>query len=991
MITAVSFQTRARTIDHLGREQIADCPTAISELWKNAYDAYARNVSLNIFDGVSPVATLVDDGHGMNVFDIESKWLVVGTESKAVSQEVSIEDMNGIETKRVKQGQKGIGRLSCAALGSLLLLVSKKKKEKFSACLLDWRLFENPHLMLGDVQLPINEFETRAELLELMPSMFDMLMGNIWGGAEKTDRDKRVEDAWELFHQQELESGKESSTKELIENTVIEEAFSERHIESWSVWSGKSNCGTAMIIGNLNDDLKAQLSSDSASELDGPEKRAKESFNQTLSSFVNPLTRENESCVADFNYSVVAYNGSMQRKIIDNAKSFSISDFDQLEHAIEGSVNEEGLFYGKVKSFGKWFNNITIRPKVRYKTRKDSRFGPFSIRVGTFEREKGRTSLSDELFAKFGEQVKELSGFMVHRDNLRVMPYGRENNDFFEIEKRRTLNAGRYVFSNRGMFGGICINKESNPNLKDKAGREGLIDNRASKLLKEIVENILIEVADRFIGRNSEIRKDNLDTIQRKREEEKANENRRKLLRKEQRRIRSSIKENSPKLSVLLDELVELESSLKSRLSLESQNEIVELRHKVTFLSGQLKELSLSPIPSSLGNVESAYRDYRKLELQALSCSKDIKETLDLALESLIVKEDIDIAESEFRSKAGILHGVIKKYAAEGRKLLNRELSRFDEEVSIANKSFHRELSDYLDDLAAGRMKLSKVTRKINDEYEKHYLRVVQQFRPYVSALKSIGDNIDLEGVAIYSSNENRALKKEVERLHSLAQLGITVEIIGHEIEGLDVTIESGLKNLSGTNLEPQQKKYLNTVILAHQSLSNSWRFLSTLKLSGEKVKVDITGEDIFNYVVDYFSDRLKSNGIELSCSESFRSLHLFDLPSRIYPVFINLVNNSRYWVKHTEERERLIKLDYINEKVIVGDNGPGVHPEDIQNLFTIFFTRKQRGGRGVGLYLCRMNLQAGGHSIYYEEDKNNKILNGANFVILFEGICSDK
>ncbi|MEI6846997.1 MAG: hypothetical protein WCK32_03015 [Chlorobiaceae bacterium] len=41
MVDAIAFKTRARTIDHLGREQIADCPTAISELWKNAYDAYA--------------------------------------------------------------------------------------------------------------------------------------------------------------------------------------------------------------------------------------------------------------------------------------------------------------------------------------------------------------------------------------------------------------------------------------------------------------------------------------------------------------------------------------------------------------------------------------------------------------------------------------------------------------------------------------------------------------------------------------------------------------------------------------------------------------------------------------------------------------------------------------------------------------------------------------------------------------------------------------
>ena len=58
MIETVPFQTRARTIDHLGREQIADCPTAVSELWKNAYDAYARNVTLDIYDGKTPVTAM---------------------------------------------------------------------------------------------------------------------------------------------------------------------------------------------------------------------------------------------------------------------------------------------------------------------------------------------------------------------------------------------------------------------------------------------------------------------------------------------------------------------------------------------------------------------------------------------------------------------------------------------------------------------------------------------------------------------------------------------------------------------------------------------------------------------------------------------------------------------------------------------------------------------------------------------------------------------
>ena len=41
------FRTRARTLDLLGRQQIAGVPTAINELLKNAHDAYADNVDID--------------------------------------------------------------------------------------------------------------------------------------------------------------------------------------------------------------------------------------------------------------------------------------------------------------------------------------------------------------------------------------------------------------------------------------------------------------------------------------------------------------------------------------------------------------------------------------------------------------------------------------------------------------------------------------------------------------------------------------------------------------------------------------------------------------------------------------------------------------------------------------------------------------------------------------------------------------------------------
>lgn len=45
-----TFRTRARTVDMLGRQQIAGVPNAISELFKNAHDAYADHVEID-YDG----------------------------------------------------------------------------------------------------------------------------------------------------------------------------------------------------------------------------------------------------------------------------------------------------------------------------------------------------------------------------------------------------------------------------------------------------------------------------------------------------------------------------------------------------------------------------------------------------------------------------------------------------------------------------------------------------------------------------------------------------------------------------------------------------------------------------------------------------------------------------------------------------------------------------------------------------------------------------
>ncbi|PQJ50230.1 signal transduction protein [Vibrio jasicida] len=988
------FKTRARTIDHLGREQIADCPTAISELWKNAYDADADEVALHILDGELSVAAIVDNGFGMKASDFEEKWLTVGTESKIES----ISNNQGSKRKynRQKQGQKGIGRLSCAALGHLLLLISKAENSPFVLSLIDWRLFENPFIMLHDLSVPSAEVHSLDGLEVEISGLYQRLLYNVQpSNTDDSPRAIRLREAWKLFtsfeEREHLKQSVDLSDFQSSQNAIIElsnkNLFTERVIRTWQVANGTSQTGTAMFMVGIPDELEDQLVLDSINELDDATARAKLKLLETLSNFTDPFIKEEERTDDRFLTSVVAWNGQLQRELVGEIREFDISDLEQMEHVLDGHVDEDGYFKGNVKVFGKWIHDVVIKPKRKYKTRIDSRFGAFDVRIGGFEGTKARSSMPESLWASLDAKSDLHGGLRIYRDGLRVMPYGRDDSDFFEIEKRRTKNAGYYFWSSRKTYGRIGITRLGNPNLKDKAGREGLLDNRAAMLFREIIINILIETAVRFFGRKSNIRQDALEDITAKRAEEKAKEDRKKLIKNERKRIKKAINNNQPHLAALLEELEEIQGELASSEGISNLQQAKELKDLSNRYNEAVKEFSLSPVPPSLGTIKDSYDGYRSLELRAKEITRTLNISADSAIAQHTTKSDTDVAKSQLNTNRGYLTAKVKKLASEGRELLKNELQRFEQLVSDCNKAYDVSLSEVMRDLELGVIEPAEAMKVIDEEYSKQELINEQALKPYVSALNSIRNAIDLEGLALSSLKESNKWQKEATRLNGLAQLGITVEIIGHEIEGLDITMAKGISELKGTDLSKVQKPLLDDIDFAHQSLSDKWRFLTPLKLSGEHSKTDIDGKSIINYVLKFYGESLRKRNINITTTDGFDKFSIYDSPARIYPVFINLINNSRYWLNVQGNDSKNILLDYRDHEVFIADDGPGVDLVDVDSLFTLFFTKKQRGGRGVGLYLSKSNLALSGHTIRYVLNPEEKVLSGANFAIRIGGL----
>lgn len=987
MAEAVAFKTRARTIDHLGREQIADCPTAVSELWKNAYDAYAREVSLNVFDGTVAIATVLDDGHGMSREDFESKWLVVGTETKATEAEVPKSDRKGLEV-RVKQGQKGIGRLSSAYLGSLLLLISKRSDTSFVAALIDWRLFENPFIYLHDIKIPLVEFDDRDELWLHLPDLFDSLMGNIWGDRIDIERDGRIAKAWKEFDSLEQKSGR-ASTREAIETALIETTFSERHLATWPVWDSSATSGTAMLMAHITYDLEAQLQDtphDGASEA---AKYARDKLLQTLVNFtdpfVKPASEESKYSVQDFSYSATAWDGDFARVIISSSRVFSYENIDDLEHIVEGTFNAIGRFTGRVKAFGTWLDEkVIVEPAQTSKTRTDTEVGPFHVRIATFEQLASRTTLSDAVHTQVMSQVERYGGFMVFRNGLRVMPYGRVDNDFFEIEQRRSIHAGREFWSNRRMFGRVALTRNDNPNLRDKAGREGLIDNKAAKLFRDLVTNLLTAAARRFFGTDSEIRSKRVPEIEEKYKKQKAEEAHQKLKSRKRREFRKNLTANLPRVQRIELELIDIatlagEGSLPTR-----EAELLQLRQRISDLRAERASLALGAAPKNLGSAEAAYSEYRRSSSNAAELLVRATDSISFALEKSHPKTPMQTAVAEINRNAAYLNARLRRLSAAANEILQSEGERLASIIAERGKRYSTLMLPYVAQVEDKSQTLSWFLDKAEQERDREDTENSEIFESYVSVLRSLQESVDLDALISFSVEDADEVRTEISRLNALAQLGITVEIIGHEMDGLESIVTRGLDSLPA---EVKATRTMLGVVSAHQTLVEKLRFLSPLKLSGDRSKIWITGVDIHAYVQGFLGDILKDRRIDLQVTPEFLGIRIYELPSRIYPVFINLVNNSAYWLAQNEETiERLIVLDARNKCVIVADNGPGVDAADVRSLFTLFFTRKVRSGRGVGLYLCRANLAAGGHNIWYGESAKERRLSGANFVIEFKG-----
>ena len=118
------------------------------------------------------------------------------------------------------------------------------------------------------------------------------------------------------------------------------------------------------------------------------------------------------------------------------------------------------------------------------------------------------------------------------------------------------------------------------------------------------------------------------------------------------------------------------------------------------------------------------------------------------------------------------------------------------------------------------------------------------------------------------------------------------------------------------------------------------------------------------------FNEEFKKQSIQFLLQSDSENIALFGDEKLIEQVLINLIKNSIEAIKETERPEIKIRVYEADGRIniLVADNGPGIKSEFMDNIFTPFFTTKEKGS-GIGLSLSRqiMYLHGGNISVKSE------------------------
>ncbi len=974
------FKTRARTIDMLGRQQIAGIPTAISEIFKNAHDAYADYVEIDFFRS-DRLFVLRDDGMGMTREEFENRWLTLGTESKLNSQAMPLPPQDTSKAPRTMLGEKGIGRLSIAIIGPQVLVLTRAKRagklHNLVAAFLNWGIFEIPGINIEDIEIPIREFsDGKLPSVEDIDGMVSEFSRNLhyFGEEEDGELKQRIESELAMFS---------------VDPVEIESYL--RNTDYLSLKEDGS--GTHFIIKQatelLIDDIDNR-SGDKASPLE-----------KALLGFTNTMTPNHESPVITASFRDYRTEAVFD-DLIDKERFFSPNEFINADHNVIGEFDKYGQFKGTISIYGDKVENHVV-PWMKSQGQ-PTKCGPFKIAFADVQGNLRDTTIPMEDWNLLTTKMNRWGGLYVFKNGIRMLPYGDTDYDWVGIEYRRTKHAAYYHYSHRRIFGAVEIASIDNPLLTEKAGREGFRENEAYRQLKNILENFFLQLAADFFREGGSKADKFIDKRENLNKMQKAEEKRAKQV-----RVRKE------KLEIELEEFFRLyDESAPERDAIKITEQLTEQLNTARAIENphlaareflfveeqsvqQLRELisKYKVTKPKIGLSKKLLKDWDDYQNSFTGLQEKVFQPIQAT-----IQQEITLAAQEARLELdhrvrieNALKACQKEATAATNTEKNRTLGSLDTVTIETKQAISQSITNVKDEIDRVLSEFNRlnITELHDEEIVKKRTQLEQQIEEVQNREEQflVGIRNQLEAIRLDNDitqlDQLEALEQKVVTLEEaadadlqLTQMGMAIEVINHEFNSSIRGVRNRLRELKAwADLNEGMEDVYSGIRASFDHLDSYLTLFTPLHRRLYRTETEFDGADINKYLNDLFGERLKRHDVEIKTNKAFLKKIITGYPSSFYPVFVNLVDNAIFWLKNRTS-EKTIHLDIDGDDILIIDTGSGISERDRDSIFELGFTRKP-GGRGMGLHISRNVLQRVGYTLSLDPAMLNE---GAKFRI---------
>lgn len=963
------FRTRARTVDMLGRQQIANVSTAISELFKNAHDAYADHAEVDYLRSDN-LLVIRDNGVGMTPQEFEDRWLVLGTESKYAPRGEKADTYRPPDkVERAIMGEKGIGRLAIALLGRQVLIFTRAERHQGEVhdmvlCFIHWDLFEISGINLEDIEIPIKripgkQLPASRDIEELLQSMRQCV--------ENLSRDTSS-----------------PSFKRILED-ISDFQFDPQDMDEFlgglSLKDGKS--GTHFYIAPADEGI--------AHEIERERQEDTKDFTKFLLGFSNSIFRESPPAPIETAFRYWPTDAASD-DLIGEREFFTRQELANADHNISGRFDEYGQFCGQIQIYGEQIRDHVIPwPGGQGQ---QTRCGPFEIEFGYVAGKQRESSLPPDDWKAITDKLNRIGGVYVYRDRIRILPYGNSDVDWLNIEERRTKSASYYFFSHRRVFGAVKLTRKENGLLREKAGREGFQQDKAYRQLKNILENLFLQLAADFFRESGEF-------------SEYYNEQRSELERLERarRRREKQVSTKRKNMAALLEgffervsgglpeiEIANLRSTITSRMNAaskikdpdEASTVLLDAEREANRKLSEIRESYRLAKPRGVGLSKPLQRDWNaySAEIERMDeqlfdpFSAEVGQTL-----GAVAREAKLYVDQRKR-----LSELIRQQAESERKLITREAGQVRSSANATRSSalkFAREaIREMKETISTVEVEFSRKDlvglpddeiERLRDVFERRIVTVGGKNKETLAKVRdmltAISENIE-QGIEISDSDVVEAMDQELLELREQAdtdsemvQLGLAVAVINHEFEAAIKGVRRSLRELRPwANSNDELKNLYQEIRSNFDHLDGHLNLFTPLQRRLYRRAIPIKGSDINHYLHTLFEVRMKRHCVELKASDAFLKANVVAFPSNIYPVFVNIVDNALFWLKDVDSGKQIM-LDADQDGFLISNNGPSISQRDYSAIFDQGFTRKP-GGRGLGLFISKRALQKEGMDI---------------------------